>query len=267
MVCASGSVTILYGGPDGSLSAPVTLPGPLTNCQTICIGDVTRDGYLDIVANDGGTYYVYRGTPINPFNTFTATTLPFSASDLQVAYAAGDATPYVYALSNPSKLDLLSVSPVGVLADLGTKVVSASPVGLSVGDMNRDGVVDVVSTGQGGSVVTVNLHGFSVWTGVETPPPAVAAHPILRQNYPNPFNPETTIRYALPKADRVNLRVFDIAGRLVASLEDGPENAGDHTVAWDGRTRAGASAGSGVYYYRLTTSSGFSESRQMVLMR
>src|SRR5262249_17433230 len=151
------------------------------------------------------------------------------------------------------------VTSQGVVGDVVTKVVSASPLGLSIGDMNRDGVVDAISTGLGGSSVAVNLHGFTVWTGVEATPPAVTTHPVLRQNYPNPFNPETTIRYALPKADRVRLRVFDIAGRLVASLEDGPENAGEHAVAWDGRTRAGARAGSGVYFYCLTTSTGYAE--------
>jgi hypothetical protein len=73
----------------------------------------------------------------------------------------------------------------------------------------------------------------------------------LAQNAPNPFNPSTTIRFALPRRTEVSLRVFDVRGRLVKTLADGPRPAGQHAVEWDGRNDRGAPAASGVYLYRL----------------
>ena len=52
----------------------------------------------------------------------------------------------------------------------------------------------------------------------------------LAQNYPNPFNPQTTIDYALPQAGDVSLIVYDMLGREVDVLLDGPQAAGRHTV-------------------------------------
>ncbi len=72
--------------------------------------------------------------------------------------------------------------------------------------------------------------------------PAVA----LFQNYPNPFNTATQIRYELPQAGLVRLRVYDLLGQEVARLVDEPQAAGSYTVTWDARDRS-----SGLYYYLL----------------
>jgi hypothetical protein len=69
----------------------------------------------------------------------------------------------------------------------------------------------------------------------------------LYQNYPNPFNPTTIIKFDVPEAGDVSLKVFDVLGREVAQLADGVQQAGLHSVTFDG---SGLSAG--VYYYRLT---------------
>lgn len=72
----------------------------------------------------------------------------------------------------------------------------------------------------------------------------------LLQNYPNPFNPSTRIRYELPVAGNVELRVYDIAGREVATLVNESQAAGAHEVVFDASNlRALAS---GMYVYRLT---------------
>jgi hypothetical protein len=83
-------------------------------------------------------------------------------------------------------------------------------------------------------------------TGAESelPPPAFA----LEQNSPNPFNPETSITFALAARQQVRLVVYDLLGREVARLLDGPGDAGYHTVHF----RANGIA-SGVYIYRLET--------------
>ena len=68
----------------------------------------------------------------------------------------------------------------------------------------------------------------------------------LEQNYPNPFNPSTVIQYALPQPGAVRLNVYDMMGRKVATLVDGPKAAGYHQVVFDARH-----LGSGAYVYRL----------------
>jgi hypothetical protein len=83
----------------------------------------------------------------------------------------------------------------------------------------------------------------------------------LLQNYPNPFNPSTSIDYSLPTGVRVTLRVFDLVGREVATLADGYEAAGHHSVRFDGGGLA-----SGVYIYRLETD-GFAATKRMLLIK
>jgi hypothetical protein len=74
----------------------------------------------------------------------------------------------------------------------------------------------------------------------------------LEQNQPNPFRPETTIRFALPEAGDARLAVYDVTGRAVRELANGPRAAGRHTVTWDGQDRDGNRVAAGVYFYRLT---------------
>ena len=83
----------------------------------------------------------------------------------------------------------------------------------------------------------------------------------LAQNYPNPFNPQTTIDYALPKAGDVSLVVYDMLGREVDVLLDGPQAAGRHTV------RFGANhLPNGTYVYRLVAADK-TITRTMVLVK
>lgn len=66
-----------------------------------------------------------------------------------------------------------------------------------------------------------------------------------------------TLRFAMRQAGPVQLEVFDLAGRRMATLVSGPRGAGDHEVAWDGETRSGP-ARRGIYFARLETPEGTS---------
>lgn len=73
-------------------------------------------------------------------------------------------------------------------------------------------------------------------------------------NHPNPFNPRTTLAFDLPTAAaQVRLRLYDLHGRLVASLVDGPLPAGRHGMVWNGADDAGRAVASGVYVSVLET--------------
>jgi len=83
----------------------------------------------------------------------------------------------------------------------------------------------------------------------------------LAQNYPNPFNPSTNIQFVLPTPDHVVLRVYNTAGQEVATLIDGPREAGVHSAKFD----AGHLA-SGVYFYVLKTSE-MTIAQKMILVK
>jgi hypothetical protein len=88
----------------------------------------------------------------------------------------------------------------------------------------------------------------------------------LSQNHPNPFNPATTIFFTLPEKTRVHLAIYDVAGRLVATLVDGSLDEGLHTAKWEGRNNNGSQVSSGVYFYRLVAGKQIL-TKKMVLLR
>ncbi len=104
-------------------------------------------------------------------------------------------------------------------------------------------------------------------TGVATQPRNEVPRSFgLLQNYPNPFNPETRIEYEVKQPGRVNVAVYDVQGRLIATLLDADRNAGTYDVTWNGRDAAGQQVASGTYIYRLTMD-GQAVSRKMVMVK
>jgi uncharacterized protein (TIGR02145 family) len=83
----------------------------------------------------------------------------------------------------------------------------------------------------------------------------------LYQNYPNPFNPTTTIRYEIPKLSIVNLKIFDVMGREVATLVNEHKPAGSYSVQWNA-----SNLPSGIYLYRLQAGL-YSETMKLVLLK
>lgn len=95
---------------------------------------------------------------------------------------------------------------------------------------------------------------------------AAANHFSLKNNYPNPFNAQTTIPMVLQQPAIVVVKVHDVTGRLVATLNDGPLPAGEHLLHWDGSSDSGLSVASGVYYLQAVCNS-FVESKKLVMLR
>ncbi|UCH85834.1 MAG: T9SS type A sorting domain-containing protein [Candidatus Latescibacterota bacterium] len=113
---------------------------------------------------------------------------------------------------------------------------------------------------------TIAINGVSPGTGID-PTPVLPDRFALYQNTPNPFNPSTTIRFDVPAAGgHVDLRIYDVSGRLVRTLVDGTVPAGEQSVVWDGRDNRGAHVTAGVYFYRLLAP-GFTETRKLVLVK
>lgn len=89
--------------------------------------------------------------------------------------------------------------------------------------------------------------------------------PTALMAYPNPFNPATSITFDLPQATTVRLEVFDIRGRRVNTLLDGPVEAGQHSVTWRGRDRSGTGVAAGTYLLRLLADGKVSSTRVMLV--
>jgi hypothetical protein len=97
--------------------------------------------------------------------------------------------------------------------------------------------------------------------------PVVPTHAMLRAVAPNPFQSRTTLAYDLARRDPVDLRIYDVSGRLVRTLIAGDvQEAGPHAIEWDGRTDAGATSVSGLYFGRLVTG-GDNDVRRLVRIR
>lgn len=83
----------------------------------------------------------------------------------------------------------------------------------------------------------------------------------LNQNYPNPFNPSTNITFGLPQQSKINITVYDMLGRKVATVFAGSKPQGFHSVQFDA-----SNLSSGIYIYQLRTDFGVI-SKQMTLLK
>lgn len=156
----------------------------------------------------------------------------------------------------------------------------------TIDDLDGDGLVELIIPSDGSDILVWNFDasyedganyarfGYNnVNNGVYTPlrqvptgvdddePSALPSEPTLAQNYPNPFNPSTTIEFSLPRAQKVNLDVFNILGQKVVTLVDQTLGAGSHRVSFDGSDYA-----SGVFMYRLKTDD-YTATRKMTMIK
>jgi hypothetical protein len=131
--------------------------------------------------------------------------------------------------------------------------------------------VDRSPAARGGVEITYRLQGRrvdgSVYILAESVAPSRGAGTLrLDPVYPNPANPGLDVRFALALPGRVVVRILDARGRLVDTLLDEARPVGAHTVSWDGQTRAGSPAASGVYFAQVV-SGDHAQTRKLTLAR
>ncbi len=127
----------------------------------------------------------------------------------------------------------------------GTVPTSFHVAALRYGSDDGASLVDQAPTGDGDDTVTLDEF-YEVQRTVVGAPPATRGPVTLHAARPNPFNPRTEIRFDLARAAHVDLAVFDLRGRRVSTLREGPAAVGTHSLVLDGEDLA-----SGVYLVRL----------------
>ena len=164
-------------------------------------------------------------------------------------------------------------------------------MGLAAGNVNFDNDINVAGSGSGGRNGNIQLAigdffesitgvlnydfsnfkvdprtdddfvGYSPVTSVERDESVVPVSFVVHQNYPNPFNPSTTIRYEIPRASHVTVKIYSILGQEVATLVNGIQEAGGYVVTFDSQKLA-----SGVYFYRVAAGD-FGDVKKMLLLK
>ena len=191
------------------------------------------------------------GVVASPAQLFSPTT--------NITYSAADSSLYVTAVLDHRVWKVTLDGQRSVLAGSGFPG-TADGVGTSASFTNPNGIAvsvtgDTLYVNQTLSEGVGNPNSIRVITGVlnaDTSPVAnedeaeVPDGFLLAQNYPNPFNPATSIRFTLSQPQEVALTVYDVYGRVVATLLDGFRPAGAYEVVFDARALA-----SGSYVYRL----------------
>lgn len=245
MAVARGIVVLNSAGNNGFSSEHNTLNAPADGDSVLAVGAVTIDGQRAPFSSVGPTV----DGRIKP---------DVMAQGVTVRCAHWD-NPTQYTYSGGTSLSCPLAAGVAALV-LHAKP-SATPgeiIAILKGTASRAHAPD-------------NLYGWGVLDALKAIGTVVPTDFALLQNYPNPFNPSTTLRYRVPEAAHVTIKVFDLIGREVRTLLNESVPRAIRTVEWDGTTSNGTRAASGVYFGRMTatTPSGrkFSGTVKMVLVR
>jgi len=95
---------------------------------------------------------------------------------------------------------------------------------------------------------------------------SASSHYALSSNFPNPFNAATLIHFAIAREEWVSIRVFNVAGEMIAVLQDGILPTGAHQVVWDGLNSQNQIVADGIYFVEMRAGA-FRQIRKMILAR
>jgi hypothetical protein len=256
------------GGETWSAPIRVNDDGPADAWQWFGTMSVAPNGRIDVIWNDTRNTGLYRWSQL-----FYA-----SSTDGGVTWSANQALSPVF----DSHIGWPNQNKIGDYYDMVSDAVGANVAWAAtfndeqdvyytrIGDYdcNVNGVPDADDISSGSSF-DLDMNGIP--DECEDFTTAVSHAPnfgySLFQNVPNPFNPGTTIRFEVPAAGGlISLRVYDVRGRLIRTLVDGPATGGVQSAVWDGRDGQGKPAASGIYFYRLEAT-GFTQTRKMILLK
>ncbi|HEX9658062.1 MAG TPA: T9SS type A sorting domain-containing protein [Bacteroidota bacterium] len=195
----------------------------------VCVAPINNGG----VAHIGG-----RITAQGAGNIEGVHAIALRSDGMVVGYGLTDA-------SGRYVIDAVSPGNITIVADRDGYVGNATSVAISPSTFNIENV----------NLTLTPVSPTSVGAG------NVPTRYSLEQNYPNPFNPSTTIEFSIPAAQLVTLKVYNLLGQEVATLVNGQQTAGAHSVHWNA-----SSLSTGFYFYKMETGN-FSQTRKLMLMK
>lgn len=249
----SDYVSILFDEGGGNFVEETELSVP-DKPRFVALGDIDRDSDLDLAVTsfsaDSLSFFANNGT--GSFALLSSQMISGGPYGLTFADLEndGDLDLTVTRLYSDSLL-VLTNDGSGHFNPVQASIVGDDPVTVVAGDFDNDGDLDLAITNNGSNSVTVLKN--SILSRSSDRKEQLPKKFALYQNYPNPFNPTTVIRYDLPVASKVNLKIYNILGQRVATLVSAYQNAGRKSVIWDGKNDAGNRVGSGIYIYRIKT--------------
>ncbi len=184
-----------------------------------------------------------------------------------------DGSGEVLAAASTGPASWLKVAPDSVLVPAGMRFplrVEVEAVDLQPGEVRATLLLNTNDPQHPQLAVPVTVQ-IEPQTKVVREGGAVVTAFALYPAFPNPFNPATVVRYALPRAARVRLELFNSRGERVRTLVRGRQTAGEHEARWDGCDEYGRPVAAGVYVCRFTaeTDDGavWQRSQKLLLLR
>lgn len=232
---------------------------------------------------DGGVIECRAGDPTQQTVLLTETNAGGDVFDAEIisdtkAYAIVRTPGSVYQLIafNPATGLKVGATMFSILDDGSNFLVDIEPTSLglllsqwNIGNAGGVRCFDMATNTEiPGGPINVGLSPIDILVqhGASTAASSMPLATTIGQNYPNPFNPGTSIPFTLARAGRVTLRIYDVSGRLVATVLDEHRDAGSHVARWDGRRDDAGVVASGVYFARIEAD-GETNTRRMVLLK
>jgi hypothetical protein len=292
-----GRVCIVWGGadiseePDLVFYSPGFPQGEQFGMGIACLHDISGDGIDDLWVTQAVYNYIYHGGI--QFDTIYDFSMQYSYmfgnlvenigdinsdgyNDVQLGYN-GDLFSYVsYIYCYPEMDSIVDVAFSD--GDFYTALYDGPVNNLGYdmswcGDINGDSIDDALITAetiasdvgwQGRAYIQSGWHEPTAAEDENTGRPSPQYE--LRQNYPNPFNSGTVIEFTLPQAAYTELKIYNLAGEVVAIPIQRILQAGFHQVRWDGVDQKGHATATGIYLYHITSGE-YSETRKMILLK
>ena len=257
-----GKAYLVYGGDEINLANSEVFTGDslvLNYGRVVAgLGDVNKNGYPDFGIMADEYFKIFSGNNFNPIlSRYPSRGVGFIGS--------------LYDLNQDGFDDFVCVSDsVGIY--LGKTFLDSMPEFMFswatpvcyLRNVNGDHHLDIAFAVGGSWDTRGKVYIYSLDSPDEVKENRdqnISRQIMLYQNYPNPFNSSTIIRYSIPKQEQVTLKIYDQLGRLVTTLVNGKQNAGEHQVEFHTDELS-----SGVYIYKIQ-SGDFMSSKKMLLLK